>query len=193
MKIQDASTNKMKTLDLGCGKKKQKGAIGIDISRETDADIIHDLNIFPYPFADNEFDYIYADNIIEHLGSVVKVMEELHRITKHGATIKIIVPFFRSIYACIDPTHEHFFTLRSFDYFDPQKKFNQLYKYSTCFFKVEKVLFDEGPGHGLVGKILTWIANKNPIFYETRMSMFFPLNTLTYYLKTMKNNEEGGV
>lgn len=186
MKNQNVLTNKMKILDLGYGRKKRERTIGIDISRETDADIIHDLNVFPYPFSDNEFDYIYADNIIEHLESVVKVMEELHRITKHGSTIKIIVPFFRSIYAYIDPTHKHFFTVRSFDYFDPEKKFNQLYKYSPCFFKVEKILFDESMGHGLAGKVLTWFANKNPIFYEARMSMFFPLNTLTYYLKTIK-------
>ncbi len=116
----------MKILDLGCGKRKRKGTVGIDISNDTDADIIHDLNKFPYPFSDNEFDYVYADNIIEHLDDVVKVLEELHRITKEGATIKVIVPFFRSVYAYIDPTHKHFFTVRSFDYFDPEKDFNRL-------------------------------------------------------------------
>lgn len=176
----------MKILDLGCGKRKQKSAIGIDISKDTDADIVHDLNKFPYPFSDNEFDYIYADNIIEHLDDVVKVLEELHRITKNSATIKIIVPFFRSFYAFIDPTHKHFFTVRSFDYFDSEKDFNRLYKYSRCCFKVKKVLFDESMSHRLSGKMLTWFANKKPIFYETRMSVIFPLNSLTYYLETLK-------
>lgn len=96
----------MKILDLGCGKRKRKGVIGIDISKDTDADIIHDLNVFPYTFADNEFDYIYADNIIEHLDNVIKVVEELYRISKNGATVKIIVPFFRSHYIFIDLTQE---------------------------------------------------------------------------------------
>ena len=176
----------MKILDLGCGKRKRKGAIGIDISEDTDADVIHDLNKFPYPFSDNEFDYVYADNIIEHLGDVVEVLEELHRITKNGTIIEIIVPFFRSHYAFIDPTHEHFFTVRSFDYFDPENNFNRLYKYSRCQFKIKKVLFDEKMRHGLLGKILTWFANKRPIFYETRISIIFPLNTITYYLETLK-------
>ena len=176
----------MKTLDLGCGKRKLKGAIGIDISLDCDADVIHNLNKFPYPFSDSEFDYVHADNIIEHLDDVVKVLEELHRITKNGATIKIIVPFFRNLYAFIDPTHKHFFTVRSFDYFDPEKEFNHLYKYSRCCFKVKKVLFDEDVGHGTFGKIFTWFANKKPIFYETRLSIMFPLNTLTYYLDTLK-------
>lgn len=176
----------MKILDLGCGKRKRNGSIGIDISKDTDADVIHDLNVFPYPFVDNEFDYVYADNVIEHLDDVVKVLEELHRITKDGATIKVIVPFFRSVYACIDPTHKHFFTVRSFDYFDPEKDFNLLYKYSRCCLKVKKVLFDENMKHRLFGKILTWLANKKSVFYETRVSMIFPLNTLTYYLQTLK-------
>lgn len=183
----------MKILDLGCGKRKRKGAIGVDISEYTDADIIHDLNVFPYPFADNEFDYIYADNIIEHLDNVVKVLEELHRISKNGATIKIIVPFFRSHYAFIDPTHKHFFTVRSFDYFDPEKDFNYLYKYSQRCFRVNKVLFDENIRHRLFGKMITYFANKKPIFYETRISIIFPLNTLTYYLETLKiNNRSKG-
>ena len=41
---------KMKILDLGCGKRKQKDAIGVDMSEDSDADVIHDLNKFPYPF-----------------------------------------------------------------------------------------------------------------------------------------------
>ena len=40
----------MKNLDLGCGNRKRKDTIGIDISEDTDADVIHDLNISPYPF-----------------------------------------------------------------------------------------------------------------------------------------------
>jgi len=114
------------------------------------------------------------------------VLEELYRISKNGATIKIIVPFFRSYYAFIDPTHKHFFTVRSFDYFDPEKEFNHLYKYSQCCFKIKKILFDENMKHRLFGKVITRFANKKPIFYETRISIIFPLNTLTYYLETSK-------
>lgn len=187
VKVRDALETK--ALDLGCGKNKRKGAIGVDISQNTDADVVHDLNIFPYPFSDNEFDLIYVDNVIEHLDNIVKVMEELHRITKDGATIQIIVPFFRSIYAYIDPTHRHFFTLRSLDYFDPDKEFNKLYKYSSCAFKIERIVFDEGAAHGAIGWILKKFADKAPYFYESRVATFFPLNTLTYYLRTVKRNE----
>ena len=34
----------LKILDLGCGKKKRSGAIGVDYSDRHNADVIHDLN-----------------------------------------------------------------------------------------------------------------------------------------------------
>ena len=176
----------MKILDLGCGKRKLDGAVGVDISADTDADVVHDLNRFPYPFVADEFDAVNADNVIEHLDDVIKVLEELHRITRNGAGIKIIAPFFRSHYAFIDPTHRHFFTVRSFDYFDPEKEFNALYKYSRCKFRVKRVTFDESIKHGITGRLLRWAANKRPVFYEARLSAVFPLNTVTYYLETLK-------
>lgn len=46
----------MKILDLGCGTRKKKDAIGIDISEGSDSDVIHNLNIFTYPFDDNKFE-----------------------------------------------------------------------------------------------------------------------------------------
>ena len=58
-------------LDLDCGKKKREGAIGVDYSDRHGADIIHDLNIFPYPFEDDYADGIYLDNVLEHLETIL--------------------------------------------------------------------------------------------------------------------------
>lgn len=179
----------MKILDLGCGKRKTEGAVGIDISPDTDADVVHDLNSFPYPFAEGEFDRVKADNVLEHLDDVIKVMEELHRITADGAELKIIVPFFRSLYAFIDPTHRHFFTCRSFDYFDPGKDFNKLYRYSRARFRVKRVVFDEDYPGTLADRLTAKLANWKPVFYEARLSSLLPLSTLTFYLETVKGGK----
>src|SRR3546814_5212709 len=111
-----------KILDLGCGTRKRPGSVGMDINPATGADIIHDLEIFPYPFDDSTFDEIYVDNVLEHLDNVIATMEELHRITKPGGLVKIIVPYFRARWSYIDPTHRHFFTTDSFAYFDPRSE-----------------------------------------------------------------------
>src|SRR3989338_7697782 len=102
---------KLTILDLGCGNKKRDGAIGIDFNSRTAADVIHDLNTFPYPLEDSSFEEIYLDNTLEHLDNVIRVMEEVHRISAPNALVKVIVPYFRSPWAFIDPTHKHFFTV----------------------------------------------------------------------------------
>ena len=109
---------KIKILDLGCGKKKSLGAVGVDINPNSDADIIHNLNVFPYPFENSSVEYCVLDNSLEHFDNTIKVMEEIYRILKLESTCKITVPYFRSRYAYIDPTHKNFFTIDSFMYFE---------------------------------------------------------------------------
>ena len=76
---------KIKILDLGCGKKKRPNSIGVDFSDRHDADIIHDLNTFPYPFDSSSIDEVFMDNVLEHLDDPNRVMEEVYRITKKNA------------------------------------------------------------------------------------------------------------
>jgi len=179
-----------KILDLGCGNRKKEGSIGVDINPGTNADIIHDLNSFPYPFDESAFIEIYADNVIEHLDNVVKVMEELHRISKPEGIIIIKVPYFRSRYAYIDPTHKHYFTAESFTYFDPSHIHHTLYNYSKCLFKTIKIVFEEDfPIKGVSGIVsapFLRFCNKYPNFYEHYVSHLFPLDQLSFYLKTIK-------
>lgn len=177
-------------LDLGCGARKRKGAVGVDIVHGKDVDIVYDLNQYPYPFADNEFDDILFDNSIGHLNSIVKTIEEAWRISKPGAKITIKAPYFRSHFA-IDPTLIHLFASHSFSYFDSESDYHKYYKYSTkAFFHVEKVVFDEGYRCSLFYKpilfLVKWFANKHPMWYEEYLAHLFPLHDLTYYLIVIK-------
>ncbi len=65
------------------------------------------------------------------------MMEEIHRICKKGGVVKIMVPYFRSAWASIDPTHKHYFTANSFSYFDPDNPICQRYSYSEARFSVK--------------------------------------------------------
>ena len=47
-----------KILDLGCGRNKVPGAIGLDLFPVPGVDVVHDLEAFPYPFENNSFDEI---------------------------------------------------------------------------------------------------------------------------------------
>jgi len=182
-----AKSQKKKLLDLGCGENKYPGAIGVDINPKSKADIIHDLNKFPYPFGDNQFDLIFAQNIIEHLDDIVKVMEELYRIGKNGAKIYIRTSHFSSVDSFTDPTHKHFFTSCTFDYFIPGSKYYQFH-YSKAKFKKRKVSVGPIDSYNLILKIPLILINKFLIPYERRLAFIFPVGTISYELEIIKES-----
>ena len=106
-------------LDLGCGRNKRPDAIGIDRVYLPGVDLVHDLNRFPYPFRDSVFEEVFAVHVIEHMDSVLEVMEEIHRISRPGARVTIITPHYTDPVSWQDPTHRWHLSSYSFNYFDP--------------------------------------------------------------------------
>lgn len=107
----------MTKLNFGCGKNIKEGYVNADIAQFKGVDKIFDFDVFPYPFADGEFDEIYADNIFEHLDDIPAVAKELHRISKPGGRLRIIVPYYNCYGAYNDVTHKHYFSHLSFEPF----------------------------------------------------------------------------
>ena len=107
----------MRTLDVGCGIRKFPGAIGIDLNSASAADVLVDLDRFPYPFADRCFDNLRAIHVIEHLTDVVRTMEEFHRLVRNGGRIRIETPHYTDYSSFCDPTHKHHLNSFSFRYF----------------------------------------------------------------------------
>jgi SAM-dependent methyltransferase len=104
-------------LDVGCGVRKQPGAIGIDRNPASKPDVLVDLDKFPYPFADNSFDRITAIHVIEHLSDVIRSMEEFHRLLRPGGTLRIETPHYTDYSSFCDPTHKNHLNSFSFRYF----------------------------------------------------------------------------
>jgi SAM-dependent methyltransferase len=104
-------------INLGCGAKYLHGYINCDVLTNVKADKHFDFDVFPYPFQSDFADEIFMDNVLEHLQDVRKVMGELHRILRTGGRLRIIVPYAKSDWAFQDPTHRHFFTEKTMDYF----------------------------------------------------------------------------
>ncbi len=97
--------NFLKKLNLGCGEAKKDGYVNIDWQPIVKPDILHNLNVFPYPFSDNDFDLIEAFHILEHLDKPFLVMKELHRILKPGGILIIKVPHFSRGFTHVEHTH----------------------------------------------------------------------------------------
>jgi SAM-dependent methyltransferase len=175
-----------RVLDVGCGVRKQSGAIGIDVNPRSDADVLHNLDVIPYPFPRNYFDEIVCDNILEHLNDVIQVMEELHRLAKPRALITVKVPFYPHRNANTDPSHRHFFGVHSFDYFIEGTAHSE-FRYSAARFELESVEFEKGirQTHWFDGLIKAF-ANTRKDLYENRLANIFPLRELTFELRVRK-------
>ena len=116
-----------KILDVGCGVNKYEGAIGLDYNSLTDADVIHDLGQFPYPFEDDEFDLIVSYHVFEHVPDVMALMTELYRITKNGGRIRFLTPHYTNPDWATDLTHRNPFNSYSFNTFVPEKREFEFY------------------------------------------------------------------
>lgn len=104
-------------LNLGCGRFPKPGFTNIDRSEMPGVDVVHDLRVFPYPFADASVDHIEADHVLEHLGNAAGVMAECHRLLKSGGTLHLRVPHFSRGFS--HPEHTTGFDVTYPYYYDP--------------------------------------------------------------------------
>ncbi|MFH1523287.1 MAG: methyltransferase domain-containing protein [Patescibacteria group bacterium] len=165
----------IKKLNLGAGVDRKEGYINIDWNKMTNPDVLHNLNVFPYPFPDNSFELIQVSHILEHLDKPFLVMKELHRILQPKGKLIIKVPHFSRGFTHAE--HAHGFDITFPLYFN--KSFTK-----SGFFGVEFDLqklklswlsfFHLLPsmGYGLaaikilkiLNKVISFLANLSPSF-----------------------------
>lgn len=163
----DLSTRQV--LNLGCGRKLRPDAVNLDITARTNPDVVHDLNVRPWPFPSDRFDLVVAQDVVEHLDDVVGTMEEVHRVCRPGAVVELVVPHFSSSNAFTDPTHRRLFSRFTFDYFTEG---HDLAFYTEARFDVLAVNLVFQPT--LLNKIVWRLANRFPRAYEQRWAWIFP-------------------
>jgi SAM-dependent methyltransferase len=111
-------------LDIGCGRNKRPGALGVDSNRDTAADVIADINRGSLPFRDGIFEKIWVVHVIEHVADVIATIEELHRVARPGATIIVETPHYTDFSSFCDPTHRWHLNSFSFRYFTEEGGFS---------------------------------------------------------------------
>ena len=129
---------------IGCGSNKTKkihsntskewvNLTTLDINPAHNPDVIWDLEQFPYPFEDGEFDEIHAYEVLEHTGQqgdykfYFTQFSDLARILKDGGLLFGSVPKPDSIWAWGDPSHKRVLPPESFIFLD-QKTYTQIGK-----------------------------------------------------------------
>jgi SAM-dependent methyltransferase len=175
----------LRILELGCGQVKRcPTAVTLDINPDSLADVVHDLNTFPYPFADSAFDIVIAEHVLEHLSDLIRVVEELHRIIEPGGCLYVEVPHFSNNDHFTDPTHLHAFGFRSFDYFVPGEGLAR-FRYSKAQFRKRKCVVTP-LGGGLLRRLLARFVMRNCARWEKKFAFILPAERINFELEVIK-------
>jgi SAM-dependent methyltransferase len=170
-----------KVLNLGCGDKHLAGAVNVDSRESVKPDVLHDLTQFPWPFDDSSFDRVEMIDVIEHLPDTIRTMEEIHRVARKGAIVHLATPHFTSNNAYTDPTHLHRFGYFTFDHFTGNALYVQ-YSGVRYAYRDRKIIFLPARTNALIRRV----ANRWPVFYETRLCWLWPAWFLAIELKVVK-------
>lgn len=134
-----AAPRRRVVIDLGCGRRKKPGAIGLDIARVPGVDVIADVTR-PLPLKDSSVDEVYASHLIEHVDDLMAFMGEVWRVCRPGALVYFRFPHGSTPFLTWkDPTHRRGVYLAMFEYFDPTTLDGQVWGYyHPAKFKIER-------------------------------------------------------
>jgi len=168
-------SNLPRRLDLGCGRNKLEGTLGIDKVDLSTVDVVHDLEKRPWPLPNNYFTYVRVLDVLEHIKDVLGFMEEVYRIVENEGTVEIRVPYYNSKYAWRDPTHQRAFSEQFPDYFSEDGKYKY---YSEASFEVKEMKLHRSKlGRLVPGRLLTLKLS----YYVCNI-----LKSITFILKPLK-------
>lgn len=171
-----------RVLDIGCGRNKLPGAVGIDFLDLPGVDYVADLNK-PLPLEDESFDVVFANQVFEHVSNMIGLVGECHRVLRHGGILVVHVPYFRSSWAAIDPTHIRQFTISSMNYFVRGTLEYENYRFTeTSFSRLEYYLDDNYPA-GPLRWLFSRLALRWPYRFENSvLSFLYPFESLSFVL-----------
>lgn len=108
-------------LDVGCGIHKQKGFIGMDQINHECVDIVHDVQVFPWPIPDDICLQIVMSHLWEHIEPKYRfqLMDELWRVCRHDAQLFLSAPYAGSPLEAAHPAHYMCPNRATFQFFDP--------------------------------------------------------------------------
>jgi predicted SAM-dependent methyltransferase len=135
-------------LELGCGRYKKEGFIGIDLVETPVVDVLCDLNE-GIPFGENTVDEVLASHFLQHLNTDYVyefINHEVFRVCKRGALVEFWLPYGVSQLAQ-HPGHKTFFTEEFFQEEVPRDKYDLVrVHFEYCDF----VHDEQNPFHALI-------------------------------------------
>ena len=116
-------------LNLGCGSSHRDGWTNVDRWAGCRPDVVHDLEVLPWPWPDDTADEILMSHVLEHLGQdpavYVGIVKEVYRVLRLDGTWTVTVPHPRHDFYLWDPTHVRPVTAEGLSMFDRQRNLEE--------------------------------------------------------------------
>lgn len=148
-------------IELGCGRSKTEGYIGVDRFALKGVDVVADLNE-KFPFADDSVDVVWACHSLEHLRDINFTMREIFRVLRHEGILMILAPYYWQSINVANHYHLVAFTEEIFRFYN-QSKSTQLCDYPN---------YDNCPHAGIYG-LAQSDNSDNHINFEPLYQEFF--------------------
>ncbi len=171
----------IEVVDLGCGSNKRPGSFGVDHYPFEGVDLVADLDRTPWPLEANRFDKVIMSHIIEHVADIPAIMNEAHRISRHGAIVEVTTPHFSSLDSYQDPTHRWHLGTRWHEVFCQGYLRTQVAKFS--FVSVE-VSFGKNLRYWLPKLAIKY---KGYVWWEKNYAFIYPGRDMTTCLQIEKS------
>ena len=123
-------------IDLGCGANKIDGALGFDRRVQPGVNVVCNMEQ-QLPIRSSSVDGVHLSHIVEHVRELVPFMEEVYRVCKAGAEVRVVAPYYTSRGAFRDPTHVRFIAEDTFQYFEPPTDYG-----IATHFRIERIDYD---------------------------------------------------
>ena len=178
----------MKNLNLGAGLDIRKDFDNQDYKKFKGINLVFDLGKFPYPVKNNTYDFILCNHIIEHIEEIFPLFNELHRISKPNAIIKIEVPHYSTSFAFTQIDHKHYFGLDSLSILEKSDFQNKSKHFSVV---SQRILWRGEKSSKIMRSLSKFIdylfASKSGQFIVDRfISKITPFYFMEYTLKVVK-------
>ena len=172
-------------LDIGCGSRKiEPDAVGIDVSPDSAADHVWNLDCYPWPLEESRFSRIHMSHVIEHLEDPMRAMAEVWRVACDGADVFVTTPHFSSHNSYVDPTHRRHLAASTFEYFTG-KDF-PTFAGSPFRFDIVAVELTFG-GNFVLDNLGRFLAGRSQKWYERHAAWIFPALDIRAHLRARKS------
>jgi len=167
-------------LDLGCGRSRPAGWVGLDLSPHPGVEVVADLDS-GLPFAEGVFAAVRLRHVAEHVADLTALMAEVHRVCRPGALVYLLVPHFSAAASYTDPSHRRHLGYFSFDYYCGLAR-DDFRPLDFRFQMVHRRL-----RFGRLGRLgLAAWANRHPRAYEQHLAWWLPALEVEAVLRVIK-------